>query len=287
VAKAIRFSSAHLSRLRVEAEQVREMRRTLLVAYRADLAAAIKAATRGHGNVWTWQIAARARGGLEAAGMSFGRKLTALVVDSGDAHVLVGAEGFVSRLLGRKVTLPNFRRTLFSFRTDVGAFTGRNLALHTQALSVNGAVLEKTVVQVERDIVAQASKRASNLAERVITTETTRSTSDGALMAADAIGIAMLWDAELDMRTCVQCAALHGRVVRPWDARPPAHPRCRCMLSPEFVFGETGWSKSEVDELAGELNKSSGQSGTSWWVLLAAAIVANRRRKQAEEQPVE
>jgi hypothetical protein len=59
------------------------------------------------------------------------------------------------------------------------------------------------------------------------------------------------------------------------------------MLSPEFVFGETGWSKSEVDELAGELNKSSGQSGTSWWVLLAAAIVANRRRKQAEEQPVE
>lgn len=46
----------------------------------------------------------------------------------------------------------------------------------------------------------------------------------------DAPGVALVWSAVLDKRTCDRCASLDGREVD--DVYPPLHPRCRCMVVP-------------------------------------------------------
>ena len=280
---ARRLAAAHKVRLVEEAKQITMLRRTILASYRAELAAAIKTAAKNGGSIWSWQIAQRARLRLESAGLAFGRQLSAAIVDASERQLVVGAEAFVGRIVGRAVELPGLRRTFFSFRHDIGAFTGRDLARHAQLLSAKGAVDGKSVAEVEREIVSGATKRAANLAERVISTETTRAQVDGALMIASTLGIGLRWDATIDARTCTQCAAMHGRVVTPRDERPPLHPRCRCILAPEFVLADAGWTDAELEEIAAEMNEPRTKSGFPWWILLALALKKNRQENTQEE----
>lgn len=42
-----------------------------------------------------------------------------------------------------------------------------------------------------------------------------------------------MWKATLDLRTCLGCKDMHGKIYRIKDvvtSHPPLHPRCRCLI---------------------------------------------------------
>lgn len=60
------------------------------------------------------------------------------------------------------------------------------------------------------------------------------------------------WIATTDERTCWVCASRHGRVYKLGEVVAPAHPRCRCVLSPvanEVVEDSTGRERKELLEV--------------------------------------
>lgn len=78
----------------------------------------------------------------------------------------------------------------------------------------------------------------SERAERISTTEVTRGFTQGALAAYLMASISyVMWVTQNDEATCKICQPLH-RVIRPVGEGfgligfPPAHPNCRCYLSP-------------------------------------------------------
>ena len=83
-------------------------------------------------------------------------------------------------------------------------------------------------------------------AEMIAITETTRAISAGegfmvergGLIGAE--GVELLWQTAEDERVCDVCGPLHGAGYEIYDrvspGGPPAHPRCRCFLSPPEDF---------------------------------------------------
>lgn len=115
----------------------------------------------------------------------------------------------------------------------------------------------------------------------------------------------MRWIAASDERTCWVCAARHGRVFRLGELVAPAHPRCRCVLSPvptAAVDGATGEQRSELledrfwarerERLAQELSAGGGDLAkaiTRMDAALAKPTPSERRRYpdiQTSAQPV-
>ena len=78
---------------------------------------------------------------------------------------------------------------------------------------------------------AKAATRAvADRTETISRTETYRAYNDGSVEAARRAGLTLRWDATLDRRTCPECESLDGSTN--WDAPPPEHPDCRCVLTP-------------------------------------------------------
>ncbi|GAJ12411.1 unnamed protein product, partial [marine sediment metagenome] len=77
-------------------------------------------------------------------------------------------------------------------------------------------------------------------AVRIARTETIAASNQGALQAYDQSGVVEKkeWYCAIDERTCEECSAMHGEVVKLHDNfsggvdAPPLHPDCRCTILP-------------------------------------------------------
>jgi len=99
-------------------------------------------------------------------------------------------------------------------------------------------------------------------ARMIAVTEVTRAYAEGNLAGARGIEAEGLfewrkkWQTNNDELVCSLCAPMHGQTARGTDgeewteaglsvASPPMHPRCRCWLTFEPVFGEEGVGSRE------------------------------------------
>ena len=71
-------------------------------------------------------------------------------------------------------------------------------------------------------------------AEMIAVTETTRAFDAGNRMAWAATGYISFhqWNTQKDERVCPICGPKDGKVYHLTGEKPPAHPRCRCWVSP-------------------------------------------------------
>lgn len=100
-------------------------------------------------------------------------------------------------------------------------------------------------------------------AERIAITEVTRAYAEGNLMTWRSTGVVdgKRWNTAVDEKVCPICWPLNGMVVKMGEAfsidaadraaglgitAPPAHPRCRCWLTP-VVSGEA--LKNRIDQV--------------------------------------
>lgn len=89
-----------------------------------------------------------------------------------------------------------------------------------------------------RDAFATGLHRALNISR----TETLRSYREATRLeyqANDDILDGWIWSAACDKRTCVTCWAMHGRVFK-LNRFMPAHPSCRCSMSPQLKAAYRG-----------------------------------------------
>lgn len=96
-------------------------------------------------------------------------------------------------------------------------------------------------------------------AEVVARTEIIRASNQGALFVYQQYSVKrVMWLAAVDERVCPVCGALHRRIF-PIDQIPfggaPAHPRCRCFVTPHIVTTE--------DE--GKTGNATAKDNVKWW----------------------
>lgn len=89
-------------------------------------------------------------------------------------------------------------------------------------------------------------------ARRIAVTEVTRLFAEGNRLAWESTGFVnqMRWNTAEDEKVCKICGELDGTMIGigDVDAIPPAHPNCRCYLTP--VVDENAFSK-KLDEILG------------------------------------
>ena len=101
----------------------------------------------------------------------------------------------------------------------------------------NGLPLQNLIQQLERSVYSEQR------AQIIAVTETTRAYAEGNRVVWRASGVIeqMRWQTSVDELVCPVCRPLSGRVVEVtaegWqvdgdDIFPPAHPRCRCWITP-------------------------------------------------------
>jgi SPP1 gp7 family putative phage head morphogenesis protein len=129
------------------------------------------------------------------------------------------------------------RRWAWSYATDwtaqLIASTRRQMQLEITRWIDNGETLPQLV---ERLVPLFGEKRA----ELIAVTEVTRAFAEGNMQAWRASGVIQKrrWNTANDELVCPICGPLHRKVVgmdedfAPGISAPPAHPRCRCNLSP-------------------------------------------------------
>lgn len=108
-------------------------------------------------------------------------------------------------------------------------------------------------------------KRHKYMAERLARTEVINAYNHHATEGILALHqedpeILKRWDSSLDVRACVICKDLHGRVAKPDQPFPggymrsPAHPNCRCAI----VAWHPEWTESAIKTQEGEPAKPTG-----------------------------
>jgi SPP1 gp7 family putative phage head morphogenesis protein len=92
---------------------------------------------------------------------------------------------------------------------------------------------------------------AQRRAEVVARTEIIRASSAGAKFVYETYGVSRIkWLAARDERICPVCGALHGKLFPvnsiPYGG-PPAHPMCRCYITPSIATTEDEGKQLDID----------------------------------------
>lgn len=170
---------------------------------------------------------------------------------------------------GRKALIPRFRSSAARYgeyvtkdiqrELAVGVARGETFDQLTRRLMRHGGPKGMVTVRgiegdrgaVSEHIAEGLFKRYRSRAETVVRTETINAynvvTQDGIEAAhAEDPGFLKRWDAALDWRLCPLCRSLDGKIAKVGERfgsgyeHPPAHPNCRCALTPWHVeWGES------------------------------------------------
>ncbi len=201
------------------------------------------------------------RSGLAAAEMSIGHLKNELArfagMFDGSIHPLSFNEAAIIAD-GRAMLIPRYptsaARYVGGIRTDirnrlaVGHAKNQTFDQMTRELQTHGGPRGLVVLQQRRTgaIVEQIPeglfRRHRYFAERIVRTESVNAYNETHKRAIEAIAaqdpeMCQRWDASVDRRVCSICRDLDGMVIGVGEAfnghpRPPAHPNCRCALTP-------------------------------------------------------
>ena len=202
------------------------------------------------------------RAGMAAAQLSIGHLKNELArfagMFDGSIHPLSFNEAAIIAE-GRAMLIPRYptsaARYVGAIRTDirnrlaVGHAKNQTFDQMTRDLQAHGGPRGLVVLQQRRTgaIVEQIPeglfRRHRYFAERVVRTESVNAYNETHLRAIRAVAtedpeILQRWDASVDRRVCSICREMDGQVVevgrefRGGVTRPPAHPNCRCALTP-------------------------------------------------------
>lgn len=177
--------------------------------------------------------------------------LSRALQDSADLGVSVAVRKLEGVGYGFDYTLANesARNWALRYTDDVlaqlGTTTSRIVGQAVGRWVGNGEPLQSLV----RDLQPAFGKQRARL---IASTEITRAYAEGSKEAFIESGVVtkLVWQASMDERVCIYCGSLHGKIVGieesfdgklPADLRakvrpfavPPAHPGCRCWLSPQ------------------------------------------------------
>lgn len=177
--------------------------------------------------------------------------LSRALQDSADLGVSVAVRKLEGVGYGFDYTLANESARAWALRyTDdvlaqLGTTTSRIVGQAVGRWVGNGEPLQSLV----RDLQPAFGKQRARL---IASTEVTRAYAEGSKEAFVESGVVtkLVWQASMDERVCIYCGSLHGKTVGieesfdgklPADLRakvrpfavPPAHPGCRCWLSPQ------------------------------------------------------
>lgn len=246
-------------RMRRETYRIHEVRRDAVATLEKGIERAIKRATRGR---WDMEAHQAAQPEIRRAIRAFERSLNQHALRTANvaaANAIKDYRTAFSSLgelaLKRPVRAPKIdaERVLKAIgprlraRTEhVGAWSAREV----QRLASARSLLEgrkvgrdrKPAKELARAMAKEIAARASNMSARVIATEMTAAAAAAAAetsrLLAPFMPMKQRWDATIDARTCVHCRNLDGVVTELGDLfpggfrEPPAHPFCRCTLTP-------------------------------------------------------
>ncbi len=246
-------------RMRRETYRIHEVRRDAVATLEKDIERAIKRATRGR---WDMEAHQAAQPEIRRAIRRFERSLnehamrtahvaaTNAIKDYRTAFARLGELATKGPVRAPKVdaerVLKAIRPRLLARTQHVGAWSAREL----QRVAGGRSLLEgrktgadrRPSKELARAMSKEIAARAASLSSRVIATEMTAAASAAAAetsrLLAPFMPMRQRWDATIDARTCVHCRNLDGVVTELGDLfpgglrEPPAHPFCRCTLTP-------------------------------------------------------
>ena len=147
----------------------------------------------------------------------------------------------------------------------IGRLRGENINQLVARLTRPGdevAGLSQTLKQVSGDMFRKYRHRAETLVRtELMHAYNTNVESALTELEEDDPGWVRRWDATGDSRLCITCYSLDGKIAEIGELfpggyeRPPAHPRCRCALTP----WREEWNENASGTVSGDVPKPDGK----------------------------
>jgi len=116
----------------------------------------------------------------------------------------------------------------FSLVKDANAYMKKEMLRH-----ISTGILEgKSIYKIQKALQSTINITKTR-ATMIARTEIIRSYNQGAINQYKKVGVKKWkWICSYDDRTCEACASRDGNIYKMGEMQPPAHPQCRCSVSP-------------------------------------------------------